>query len=270
MFLDFLYHAHNNNKKVHSAVYQSQPVGVGDDITDLLHHWAKIDPRTDREKILHMNGFKNIEQIMHAYKEKSNQLSDNDPQMASISSAESDSQGVQGYLNILSNFVIVSALFLSVLYELTVSPITPSSQSLEFFGHTVVAVFKYIYFICVSFALHSSILIIILCSKCNKILGLWLPPRGQVEFVKRVPINDLLAPVIRMIISVVISIPLRSVVVIDPLSGLISFLFVIYFIVSLKKMNYLDDMGILILHGFVKAQFENKNDHYPVDKEIST
>jgi hypothetical protein len=216
---------------------------------DELKLWSNLSTETEKEKILKLN----VDKIVQAFSNETNKISEYHNALPPTSDVS-----LHGYLNIMTNFALVGALFISVLFQFNISPITPSPMSLNFFGHTIVRIFTYIHFICVSFALFSSLLVIIGSVKTLKILGVWLPPKDGLEFAQKFPVNYMLGYVMQTIFFFVLSVPFGAAVIVDPIAGLISLVAVIYFGLSIKRLKYLDDTGILILHKTIKTHFESK------------
>lgn len=178
-----------------------------------------------------------------------------------VAAKEEESKSfVDGYLNLLTNFGVTGALFFSVLFGFVVTDITPSEESVEFFGTVGAKWLKYTFLVFVNGSVMMSLLLIFRSIQIYKHLSFWMPDiTAQLEYMEEVSITSIVIIANLVVWLSVLSIPLGAATAISPNAGLISTIFVALMLVAVREVTYLEERTELILQRNARRILSKKS-----------
>ena len=160
---------------------------------------------------------------------------------------------VDGYLNLLMNFGVTGALFFSVLFGFVVNDITPSEESLNFFGEVLIKIFKYIFLAMVNTSVMTSLLLVFRSVQLYKHLSFWMPDiAAQMEWVKEISITSTVLTACVVVQLALVSIPFGAATAISPIAGLISLVSYIIILIWSRDILYVEERSELLLQRHAK------------------
>lgn len=128
---------------------------------------------------------------------------------------------VEGYLNLLVNFGVVGALFISVLFGSAVGDLSLSDESIRFFGLKGAKVLKYLFLAFVYGAAFLSLHLIHRSVTLYKHLSFWMPDQvSQMEWVQTVSITSTVVISQLILFLVMVAIPCGAAAAISPIAYL--------------------------------------------------
>jgi hypothetical protein len=163
---------------------------------------------------------------------------------------------VDGYLNLLVNFGVVGALFISVLFGFVVNDLTLSEESINFFGVTTTKVWKYMFLICANGAAVESLYLIFRSVSLYKHLSFWMPDIvAQMDWVETISITSTVVLAQIVLFLVLLAIPFGAAAAISPIAGLISTIWVIVILISMRLTSMDEERSEILLQRHTRRIF---------------
>lgn len=155
---------------------------------------------------------------------------------------------VDGYLNLLVNFGVVGALFISVLFGYAVNDLQLSAESIAFFGLIPVKVFKYLFLFCVNGSAVFSLYLIFRSVMLYKHLSFWMPDLvAQLEWVQNISITSTVIISQVVVFLVALALPFGAAAAISPIAGCISAIWVLLVFLYNRDTHFIEEQSELLL-----------------------
>lgn len=168
-------------------------------------------------------------------------------------------ENIQSYLNLLVNVSVTGALIFAVLFGFVVNDLSPSQESIDFFGDTTVRVFKYLFLICVNISVFCSLFMIFLAVSFYKHLGFWMPDiQAQTEWMKQVSITPPIVICAAVVHAAGIAMPFGAAVAISPIAGLISSCLLIALWLGTRYVMYIEEHSEIVLQRATRRILEER------------
>lgn len=153
-------------------------------------------------------------------------------------------------LSQLASTGVVGALIISVVFGCVISPLDPTSESVDFFGSTFITVMKYAYFILICYGLFESFALVYISVRQYLQLCLWMPtPELKSAWLADISLVPTALSCNAAITSIALSVPFAVTIQVSPGAGLICLFLTLMFIKKMLDLSYFDVTLIAHLHA---------------------
>jgi hypothetical protein len=159
-------------------------------------------------------------------------------------------------LSMLASFGVVSALILTVLYPLVLSPFSPSEASASYFNETTIQAFQYTYFSLLFLSLTLAAIVVVLSARMYAEFGFWLfRPDARLHYLRSGRLGFLAMVNVYCLFAFLLGLPFGVAVNVTPVAGLIATVFTILSVACLAI--YVCHHGVLVLQGMQAKEVMN-------------
>jgi hypothetical protein len=159
-------------------------------------------------------------------------------------------------LSMLTSFGVVSALILTILYPLVLTPFSPSEDSASYFNETTIQAFQYTYFSMMFLSLAFAAIVVVLSARMYAEFGFWLfRPDARLHYLRSGRLGFLAIVNIACLFTFLLGVPFGVAVNVTPVAGLIAVVITILSMACLA--TYMGHHGVMVLQGLQAKELVN-------------